>query len=174
MFAERTPEDRPELAVERQHFFASMAAFPTGVTVVTTLDETGEPVGLTCNAFMSVSAEPPLIAVSLDRASNTLPALLATRHFAVNFLAAGREELAGLCATKRTDKFVDVAWTPTGHRSLPVLHDDAIAHVVCELLDEVEAGDHILLLGRVYGAQAPQPDDVPLLYFRRTFDRWPV
>ena len=71
-----------------------MGAFPTGVTVVTTLDADDNPVGLTCNAFASVSAEPPLVLVSLDRTSNTLPALRQRGRFVINFLAAGREEFA--------------------------------------------------------------------------------
>jgi flavin reductase (DIM6/NTAB) family NADH-FMN oxidoreductase RutF len=150
-----------------------MGAFPTGVTVVTTLDEDEAPVGLTCNAFASVSAEPPLVLVSLDRTSNTLPALRERGLFVINFLAAGREEMATRCAGKAGDKFEPIAWEPTFH-GLPVLHEDSIAHVSCEVVEEIEAGDHILFIGRVFEACPPDADAVPLLYFRRTFDRWPV
>jgi flavin reductase (DIM6/NTAB) family NADH-FMN oxidoreductase RutF len=160
-------------SVDRATFFASMAAFPTGVTVVTTVNGEGRPLGLTCNAFTSVSAEPPLVLVSVDRGSNTLPALLETRRFVVNFLAAGRGDLATACAGKGVDKFAQIAWTPSAH-GLPVLEDDSIAYVVCDLAGEIEAGDHVLLLGAVQEASPPEPDAVPLLYFRRTFDRWPV
>jgi flavin reductase (DIM6/NTAB) family NADH-FMN oxidoreductase RutF len=150
-----------------------MGAFPTGVTVVTTLDADDNPVGLTCNAFASVSAEPPLVLVSLDRTSNTLPALRGRGRFVINFLAAGRDELATRCAGKARDKFVPIPWEPTFH-GLPVLRDDSIAHVSCDVVEEVEAGDHILFIGRVIEARPPDPGAVPLLYFRRTFDRWPV
>ena len=78
-------------AVGSQAFKASMSAFPTGVTIVTTLDENGSACGLTCNAFMSVSVDPPLVVISVDKSSQTLPALRRARHFVVNFLAAGRE-----------------------------------------------------------------------------------
>src|SRR4051794_35071621 len=159
--------------VDRATFFASMAAFPTGVTVVTTVDADGRPLGLTCNAFTSVSAEPPLVLVSLDRGSNTLPALLETRRFVVNFLAAGRGDLATTCAGKGDGKFAEISWTPSAH-GLPVLEEDSIAYVICELAEEIEAGDHVLLLGRGHEARPPEPHAVPLLYFRRTFDRWPV
>lgn len=162
-----------EDAVGRTDFIASMAAFPTGVTVVTTLTEDGEPRGLTCNAFMSVSAEPPLVLVSLDATSNTLPALRSKRHFVVNFLAAGRESLALLFATKEPGKFASVPFRPTDRGGLPVLHEDSIAHVVCEVVDETEAGDHVLFLGRVYEARKPEDGAVPLLYYRRAYDRWP-
>jgi flavin reductase (DIM6/NTAB) family NADH-FMN oxidoreductase RutF len=150
-----------------------MGAFPTGVTVVTTLDDDEAPVGLTCNAFASVSAEPPLVLVSLDRTSNTLAALRRCGRFVVNFLAAGREEMATRCAGKGRDKFVPIAWEPTRH-GLPVLHEDSIAHVACEVVQEIEAGDHMLFIGHVFEARPPDPDAVPLLYFRRTFDTWPV
>jgi len=169
------PEEFSEASasVDRATFFASMAAFPTGVTVVTTVNGMGRPLGLTCNAFTSVSAEPPLVLVSVDRGSNTLPALLETRRFVVNFLAAGRADLATACAGKGDDKFAEIEWTPTAH-GLPVLERDSVAYVVCDLEREIEAGDHILLLGAVRDARPPEPDAVPLLYFRRTFDSWPV
>jgi flavin reductase (DIM6/NTAB) family NADH-FMN oxidoreductase RutF len=162
-----------ESAVGREQFIASMAAFPTGVTVVTTLSDDGTPYGLTCNAFMSVSADPPLVLVSLDATSNTLPVLRVTRHFVVNFLAAGCEPLALLFATKHPAKFASLAFRATEERGLPVLHEDSIGHVVCEVVDEIEAGDHVLFLGRVYEARPPDDDAVPLLYYRRRYDRWP-
>jgi flavin reductase (DIM6/NTAB) family NADH-FMN oxidoreductase RutF len=162
------------LRVERDEFVASMAAFPTGVTIVTTLDDQGVAVGLTCNAFMSVSAEPPLVLVSVDKTSNTLPALRRMRRFVVNFLAAGREDLALLCASKRTDKFVEIPWRASEPHGLPILHEDSVAHVRCDVVQEIEAGDHVLLLGHVEEVSPPDPTAVPLLYFRRTYDQWPV
>lgn len=161
-----------ESSVEREAFIASMAAFPTGVTIVTTLDGEGAACGLTCNAFISVSADPPLVLVSVDKNSNTLPALRTTRHFVVNFMAAGREGLAALCASKQENKFTELAIEQT-HRGLPVLYEDSVAHVTCEVVEEIEAGDHVLLLGRVYEARPPAADALPLLYFRRTYDTWP-
>ncbi len=170
----RSGRDHSGLRVERDEFVASMAAFPTGVTIVTTLDADGRAVGLTCNAFMSVSADPPLVLVSVDKTSNTLPALRRMRRFVVNFLSAGREELALLCASKRTDKFVEIPWRASEEHGLPILHEDSIAHARCDVVEEIEAGDHVLLLGHVQEVSPPEPDAVPLLYFRRTYDRWPV
>src|SRR5262249_46858386 len=150
---------------ERPAFIASMGAFPTGVTVVTTLDADDAPVGLTCNAFASVSADPPLVLISVDRTSNTLASLRRCGRFVVNFLAAGREEMATRCAGKASDKFVPIAWEPT-HHGLPVLHEDSIAHVSCEVVQEVEVGDHVLFIGHVFEARPPEPGAVPLLYFQ--------
>jgi flavin reductase (DIM6/NTAB) family NADH-FMN oxidoreductase RutF len=154
-------------------FLGAMAAFPTGVTVVTTADPDGKPYGLTCNAFTSLSADPPLVLVSVDERSNTLPALQRARRFVVNFLAAGRGELARTFASKSSHKFREIAWTRAAN-GLPVLRDDSIAHVVCELVEEIPAGDHVILIGRVHEAQPASARGVPLLYYRRTFDQWPV
>ena len=168
--------DAPERIadVDRDTFFASMAAFPTGVTVVTTIDDEGTVSGLTCNAFMSVSAEPPLVLISVSQTSNTLPVLRSAGRFVVNLLAAGREELAELCASKQPDKFAGVPWEPSRHHGLPVLREDSVAHVCCDVVQELEAGDHVLFLGHVKHVAPPQPGTVPLLYFRRTYDEWPV
>lgn len=115
----------------------------------------------------------PLVLVSLDRTSHTLACLRRTRRFVINFLSAGREEMATRCAGKASDKFVPIPWEPT-HHGLSVLHEDSIAHVSCEVVEEIETGDHILSIGHVFEARSPDPEAVPLLYFRRTFDRWPV
>src|ERR687887_268194 len=80
--------------VDKATFFAIMGAFPTGVTIVTALDADGAPRGLTSNAVCSVSAEPPLLLVCVDKNSNTLPALRHSRRFVVNYLRAERNELA--------------------------------------------------------------------------------
>jgi flavin reductase (DIM6/NTAB) family NADH-FMN oxidoreductase RutF len=174
MIDSRNSPEHSGLQVEREAFITSMAAFPTGVTIVTTLDRDGIARGLTCNAFMSVSAEPPLVLVSVDKASNTLPALRRVGRFVVNFLAAGREELALHCASKLDDKFMAVKWRPSDQHGLPVLHEDSIAHLRCDLVREIEAGDHVLLLGHVQEVSPPDPGAVPLLYFQRAYDSWPV
>jgi flavin reductase (DIM6/NTAB) family NADH-FMN oxidoreductase RutF len=161
----------PDGCVDKATFFAIMAAFPTGVTVVTTLDEYGEPKGLTSNAVCSVSAEPPLLLVCVDKRSNTLPALRLSKKFVVNYLAAGRGELSNLFASKEPDKFVNVAWWPA-HNGMPWMHVDSLAYAECSTVQEIEAGDHIILLARVEDGQPPAPSTRPLMYFRRTYGTW--
>ena len=100
------------MPVDTQRFRSLMGAFPTGVIIVTTVDPDGAPKGLTTQSFLSVSTDPPLLVVSLDKTSRTLRALLATRAFAVNFLASGRGDLATRFATKSDDKFSGVEWQP--------------------------------------------------------------
>jgi flavin reductase (DIM6/NTAB) family NADH-FMN oxidoreductase RutF len=145
-----------------------MSAFPTGVAVVTTLDAEGEPRGLTTNALCSVSAEPPLLLVSVDKESRTLPALLHSRRFVVNFLAERRDELARLFASKTDDKFAAVTWEP-GLGGMPCLREDSLAYAECETEQELEAGDHVVVTGLVVGGMVPDPASVPILYFRRAY-----
>ena len=145
-----------------------MGAFPTGVAVVTALDGGGHARGLKCNALCSVSADPPLMLVSVDRTSTTLPAIRRSGRFAVNYLAAGREEIARLFASKEPDKFSEVPWQPAPG-GMPWLHQDAIALAECDIEQEIDAGDHVIFIGRVTGGQPPAPESRPLLYYRREY-----
>ena len=99
-----------------------MGAFPTGVGIVTTMDEHNQPQGLTSNALCSVSADPPLLLVCVDKNSNTLPALRHSKKFVVNYLSAGRGDLANLFASKEPDKFQNVSWRPGQQRHAVAAH----------------------------------------------------
>jgi flavin reductase (DIM6/NTAB) family NADH-FMN oxidoreductase RutF len=157
--------------VDKATFFAIMSAFPSGVAIVTTIDEDGRPKGLTCTATCSLSAEPPLLLVCVDRKSSTLPAVRHTRRFVVNYLLAGRGELSNRFASREQERWTDVAWRPTPC-GLPCLHADSLAYAECSLVQEVDAGDHVILIGRVDGGQAPAPGTQPLMYFRRGYGTW--
>jgi flavin reductase (DIM6/NTAB) family NADH-FMN oxidoreductase RutF len=158
------------MTVERELFLEIMASFPSGVGVVATLDG-DEPRGLTTTALSSVSADPPLLLVCVDVTSRTLPTLLARRGFVVNFLRSGRDELARLFASKAEHKFDGVPWRPSPG-GLPVLHEDAVAWAECTTEREIEAGDHLILVGRVEAGAALRPDEAPLLYYRRRWGEW--
>lgn len=156
------------MAVERETFFEIMSAFPTGVAIVTTVDADGVPRGLTTNSFASISAEPPIVLVSLDKASRTLPAMQASGRFVVNFMRHDHAEVCRLFASRADDKFEQVAWTP-GEGGVPILHEGTVAHAECTVLQEIEIGDHIVLTGLVHAGARPDPEDVPIVYFRRGF-----
>ncbi|HEV7665806.1 MAG TPA: flavin reductase family protein [Chloroflexota bacterium] len=158
--------------MDRATFFAIMGAFPTGVGIVTTVDENNEPKGLTTNALCSVSAEPPLLLMCVDKRSNTLPSLQHTRKFVVNYLSEGRGDLANLFASKEPDKFKGIAWRPASN-GMPWLHNDTISHAECTISQEIDAGDHVVFLGEVEDGQPPAPGTKPLMYFRRTYGTWP-
>jgi flavin reductase (DIM6/NTAB) family NADH-FMN oxidoreductase RutF len=157
--------------MDRATFFAIMGAFPTGVGVVTTMDADNQPRGLTTNALCSVSADPPLLLVCVDKNSNTLPSLRHSKKFVVNYLSAGRGDLANVFASKEPDKFAGVAWRPAAN-GMPWLHVDTIAHAECTVQEEIEAGDHLIFLGLVETGQPPAPGTKPLMYFRRTYGTW--
>src|SRR5919197_383121 len=130
-----TPASSPQASVDRATFFALMSAFPSGVTIVTTLDEQGQPRGLTCTATCSVSAEPPLVLVCIDKRSSTLPALRHTRRFAINYLYAGRDELSNRFASRSPDRWRGVAWRLTAH-GVPWLYADSLAYAECCLTSQ--------------------------------------
>ncbi|HWN22940.1 MAG TPA: flavin reductase family protein [Gaiellaceae bacterium] len=161
------------MAIERDEFFAIMSAFPTGVAIVTTLDADGHPRGLTTNAVCAVSADPPMLLVCVDRTSRTLEALRHARSFVVNFMSDGCADLCALFASKADDKFADVAWQP-GLDGVPLLVEDALAIAECRTEQELEAGDHLILTGFVEAGRAPDPERVPILYYRRAYGSTPT
>jgi flavin reductase (DIM6/NTAB) family NADH-FMN oxidoreductase RutF len=152
----------------RAEFIAVMSAFPTGVAIVTTLEPDGTPRGLTTNAVTSVSAEPPILLVCVGRESRTLPALLHSKRFVVNFMRDDHAEVCALFASKAEDKFAGVEWSE-GLGGVPILHEGAIAHAECTTLEEHAIGDHVVVFGAVERAAPPDPTDVPIVYFRKTY-----
>jgi len=156
------------VTVTRDDFFGIMSAFPTGVAIVTTLEPDGTPRGLTTNAVTSVSADPPILLVCVDRGSRTLPALTHSKRFVVNFMRDNCAELCSLFASKADDKFAHVSWTP-GLGGVPILHDFAVAHAECATMEELEIGDHVVVTGLVESGRVPAIDDVPIVYFKRGY-----
>jgi len=159
--------------VDREQYRAIAGAFPTGVTVVTTIGPDRQPRGLTSQAFIALSTEPPLMLVSVDRTSRTLAALKETRAFVINFLKSGAEEVSTLFASKSDDKFKDVPWIPSALADgAPILRDHIVAFAECTVEEVHEVGDHFMFIGRVIGGQSS--DGVPLMYYRRTYAAWPA
>jgi flavin reductase (DIM6/NTAB) family NADH-FMN oxidoreductase RutF len=153
-------------------FRTAMGQFATGVTVVTTLD--GEqPQGITVNALASVSLDPSVVMIALDRRRFILPAIDTSRRFAVNVLAEDQQWLsdcfAGASVTPGRDAFCGAAWRP-GATGLPVLAG-AIAAMECEVMDRFAVGDHFLYVGLVVALALDEPDAPPLLYHRRRYLR---
>jgi flavin reductase (DIM6/NTAB) family NADH-FMN oxidoreductase RutF len=162
-----TQPKRPDL-IDPQRFREVMSSFPSGVVVVTAFAHDGAPRGLTVNAFCAVSLEPPLALACIDKLSNTLPAVRHTGGFTANILAAGRESLARLMATKAADKFKTLEWRRSDAGGGPVLEHDIAAYAVCTLKETIDAGDHWILIGNVVeGARIP--DVTPLVFGRRDY-----
>ena len=125
----------------------ALGRFGTGVTIVTTLDAAGAPVGVTANSFSSVSLEPPIVLWSLRKASPSLAAFDAAGRFVINVLGLQQVELSRRFASPVADKFSGVEHAP-GLAGLPVMQGSA-AVFECRTEQRLEVGDHILYLGRV-------------------------
>ncbi|MEI6025579.1 MAG: flavin reductase family protein [Betaproteobacteria bacterium] len=125
----------------------ALGRFGTGVTIVSTLDATGAPVGVTANSFSSVSLDPPIVLWSLRRASPSLAAFDASGRFVINVLALEQVALSRRFASPLADKFEGVDHRP-GLAGLPVVAGCA-AVFECLTEQRLEVGDHILFLGRV-------------------------
>ncbi len=142
-----------------------MGAVPTAVTVITAT-AAGEPLGATANAVVSLSVDPPLMLVALDRRSRTLGALQAAAGFGVCVLAASQAELALRFATKEPHpvKWEGVTWRDLG--GVPAL-DGAVVTMACELRDELDGGDHAILTGAVTALESA--DLEPLVFHQGTY-----
>ena len=159
-------------AIESDAFRRVMGHFATGVTVVTALD--GErPYGITVNALSSVSLDPPLVMVALDRRRFLTPIVRAAGRYAVNILAEDQQALsdcfAGAPVVPGRDAFCGAAWHP-GSMGLPLI-DGAIATLECTVVETFSAGDHDLFIGRVDALGNERDHPMPLLYYRRRYLR---
>lgn len=144
-------------------FIAAMGSVCTPVSVVTAMDEEAAR-GTTVSAFASLSAEPPMVLVSMDKRSRILPVILRRQAFGLNVLASDSQGLARNFASKKEDKFEDVDWleTPYGPRLKA-----STVWAGCHLSEAVEGGDHVVLFGLLKDtAIRPAP---PLMYHLRQF-----
>ncbi|GAA5063435.1 flavin reductase (DIM6/NTAB) family NADH-FMN oxidoreductase RutF [Thermocatellispora tengchongensis] len=156
-------------SVDDAEFRRALAVHAAGVVVITAQTD-GIPVGLTATSFSSVSLDPPLVSFYVNQESSTWPLLRAADHFAVNVLAADQAELAARFASKDVDRFAPpTRWSP-GPLGAPLLRD-VTAHLLCLPYDQVEVGDHTLVVGLVAEADVRGPGH-PLLYHRGRFGRF--
>jgi len=141
---------------------AAFGTFATGVTVVTTRQPDGTPRGFTANSFTSVSLDPPLVLVCLAKSAHSMDVFSTAPHFAINILSDQQKAVSGLFASRAPDKFEQADWDE-GLALQPII-PDALAQFTCARHEVVDAGDHIILIGRVIGFET-RPGQ-PLGYFR--------
>lgn len=125
----------------------AFGSFMTGVTVVTSREPDGTPVGFTANSFSSVSLDPPLLLVCPGKFLSSFEAFANCAHFAVNILAEGQEAVSNTFASFKGDRFAQVGHQPDLH-DIPLI-DGAIAQFSCTARQAVPAGDHMILIGEV-------------------------
>jgi len=148
--------------VDPSQFRQLLGRFATGVTVLTTRDQAGRPVGMTASSVASVSLNPPLVLVSVDQKNDMYPALQAAQRFVLNVLAADQEALSRRFAEEHPNRFDGVGYQQSKH-GIPVL-DGVLASIECEKQAEVPGGDHSVFFGIVTGGSVS--DRRPLLYYR--------
>jgi 3-hydroxy-9,10-secoandrosta-1,3,5(10)-triene-9,17-dione monooxygenase reductase component len=167
---EHTPiPDDPEAAANARRFRDVLGLFCSGVTVVTSVSD-GEPVGMTCQSFSSVSLEPPLVMFSPAKTSRAWPLMQRAGFFCVNILSSDQADLSNGMATKGDEKFKGIGWAAAS-TGAPVL-DGVLGHIDCTVHQVIEAGDHYVVIGRVqelsFGdrrSDADQAEADPLLFF---------
>jgi flavin reductase (DIM6/NTAB) family NADH-FMN oxidoreductase RutF len=152
--------------VDQKAFRDVVGRFTSGVTVITTAVD-GQPYGTTASAMSSLSMDPPMLLVCLNKSSETGAAVLKAQSFAVNILADGQEHLAGKFAVKGPDKFSGVP-VHTGLSGSPLL-DGNLATIECRTVETVTGGTHTVFLAEVLTAEARELS--PLTYFRGRFGR---
>src|SRR5262249_54326152 len=138
--------------------------FASGVTVVTTASG-NELYGMTVSSFASLSLNPPLVLICIDKSVPTHDAIREAGCFVVNILEKRQEHLSRRFATTATDKFKGVAWH-SGNLGLPVLAD-TLAAIECRLHNVLDGGDHTIFVGEVVDAEVRE--GAPLLYYRRGY-----
>jgi flavin reductase (DIM6/NTAB) family NADH-FMN oxidoreductase RutF len=150
--------------IEQQQFRDVMSGVCTPVTIVTSAIG-GVPFGTTVSSFASLSLDPPLVSLALDRRSSLLAPIQTAGRFAVNILGRTQDDLAVVFARRDVDRFSATDWY--FERGLPRL-TDAPSWMECDLHRTVEAGDHLLLLGLLRSARS-RGIVAPLVYANRTF-----
>lgn len=144
-----------------------LGCFAAGVTVVTTRDPGGRPVGMTVSAVASVSLDPPLLLVCIGRGSAVHAAMTAAEFFAINILSAGQSGLSRQFSQDRKERFKGVKWSEGVH-GIPLL-EGVVAQIVCRSWSSFEAGDHTVFFGLI--EQGDDFDHPPLIHFRSRYSK---
>jgi flavin reductase (DIM6/NTAB) family NADH-FMN oxidoreductase RutF len=161
----------PDHAVSSADFRSACGLFASGVTVVTRLLPDRAPYGMTVSSFTSVSLDPPLILVCIDRNARFLQELAPDQSFAVNILSEHQQHLATrFAAREETDRFSGVEWS-AGWDGLPLLHG-VVVTFACRLQQNVLSGDHAILIGEVHQIQRHKGS--PLVWCDRAYHFLPA
>ncbi|WP_350246582.1 flavin reductase family protein [Rhodococcus sp. D-6] len=154
-----------DITAEPPTFRAAMARFPSGVTIVTTVDEQGRQRGFTASSFCSVSMDPQLVLVCLATSAECHESFERADTWLVHIAGMEHESIARRFATRGADKFAGDDFTP--HPSgLPHLADAPVV-LECRAHARYPGGDHTILVGEVVSVGLGEP--APVVYYDRTF-----
>lgn len=134
--------------------------FVTGVTVVTTISAAGRPVGLAVNSYASVSLDPPLVLVCVQKTSSTYPAFFQSNHLGISILGSTQRAVLDVFASRTPGKFADVVWH-AGPQGSPLI-DGSAAHIEAEIKERLQAKTHGVFIARVTYVKASEI--APMVY----------
>ena len=160
-----TPTDNktsPMFNFNSKQLRESLGAFATGVTVVTSIAENSEKVGMTVNSFNSVSLEPPLILWSIGRDANCFEAFMASKSFAVHILNKTQSDISNKFAQTGIDKFEGMNCT-NGLNDIPILPDFSVC-LQCTTKHLYDGGDHVIIVGEVKSIDNRSQE--PLIFYK--------
>ncbi|MGD0392491.1 MAG: flavin reductase family protein [Acidimicrobiales bacterium] len=153
------------MSFDSVQFKQVMARFASGVTIVSGM-EGDQPVGFTCQSFISLSVDPPFVAVAPARTSTSWPRIARAGSFCVNVLGDHQLSLAQAFAVSGGLKFDGVDWRPAPVTGAPLI-DGSLAWVDCRVELVHDAGDHELIIGKVL--ELGNGEGSPLLFFDSKF-----
>ncbi|HEX8267645.1 MAG TPA: flavin reductase family protein [Pyrinomonadaceae bacterium] len=149
------------MSISKEEFRRALSRFASGVTVITTKDNDGKLYGITVSAFCSVSLEPPLILICIEKSAGSHPAFEQSKAFVVNILREDQQHISDHFASRLTDKFSGISYR-RGIEDLPLL-EDVLVNLECRLRYSHEGGDHTIYVGEI--EKLTINDGNPLLYF---------
>ena len=134
-----------QIKFDTREYRKTLGSFVTGVTVVTTIKNPGDPIGFTANSFASVSLDPPLVSFCLAKSSTSRDVFTGSKAFAINILAENQDDVSDLFSSPVDNRFAEVVWHAESTGS-PIIKNTA-AWLDCELYKIIDAGDHLIILG---------------------------
>lgn len=155
--------------VDSAQFRQLCGRFATGVVVITATMPDGSPAGMTANSFTSVSLEPPLVSINVDRAADFHAVIMAADGFVINVLSSEQEATSRRFAGPAPHRFEGVGYRQV--RGGRILLSGVIATIQCDRHAAFDVGDHTIVVGRVVGGEVH--DGRPLLYFRGGYHALP-
>ena len=153
------------MSIDQRELRNAFGCFATGITVVSTKDRTGTPIGITANSFSSLSLDPPLVLFCVDSSINSFEAFESCRHFCVNILRDSQQDLSDNFARSSPDKWDGVEYAH-GENGCPVF-EDTLAILECTKHGMYEGGDHLIVVGRV--TRITYDDGLPLIYYKGAY-----
>ena len=151
-------------AFDSKKFRSVLGNLPTGVVIVTGVDNSGEPLGVTIGSFVSISLDPPLVGFFQGLNSKTWPAIAASGNFCANVLAQDQSDLCWRFAKDAEARFEGVQWTPAASGAPRIA--GSLAHIDCAIESSSQVGDHLFIVGRVRNLEALAGSKSAMIFFK--------